>query len=112
MAKNKGIYKQKNSKFYWIRYADLTGRIIRQSTKTDDFKQAKVILTAKTNAVNEGNEPEPIKKIPNYTLSDLAQEYLKWCERQKSFRSKKVLIGRLLNKFGWESVSRQKYDGR
>ena len=96
MAKNKGIYKQKNSRFYWIRYADITGRIVRESTKTHDFKQANVILTAKKNAVNEGKEPEIVKKrIPNYTFNDLVAEYEKWAERQRSFKSKSYLIAQL-----------------
>ncbi|MHC4182599.1 MAG: tyrosine-type recombinase/integrase [Planctomycetota bacterium] len=101
MAKNKGIYKQKNSRFYWIRYADITGRIIRESTKTDDFKKATVILTAKKNAVNEGKEPEIVKKrIPNYTFNDLVAEYKKWAERQRSFDSKSYLINQLKDSFG------------
>ena len=72
MAKNKGIYKQKNSKYYWIRYADAFGRIVRESTKQTDFKDAKVIPVAKQNAVNDGKEPEEVKKrIPNYSFNDL-----------------------------------------
>lgn len=101
MAKNRGIYKQKKSRFYWIRYADITGRIIRESTGTDDFKKATVILTAKKNAVNEGKEPEIVKKrIPNYTFNDLVAEYEKWAERQRSFKSKAYLINQLKDSFG------------
>jgi integrase len=101
MAKTKGIFKQKNSQYYWIRYADASGKIIRESAKTTDYKDAKTILIAKKNAVNEGKEPETIqKRIPNYTFNELTTEYLKWAERQRSFKSKFYLIKQLVDKFG------------
>lgn len=96
----KGIYKQKASDFYWIRYAGPDGKIIRESTKTSNFKEAQVKLEGQRKAIREGKEPEPIKRIPNYTFSQLASEYFKWCEKQRSFRSKRLFIKQLVETFG------------
>ncbi len=37
---------------------------------------------------------------PNHTLKELSEDYLKWAEKQKAFRSKKGFIKRLLVAFG------------
>src|SRR5208337_818506 len=96
----KGIYKQKGSDLYWIRYAGPDGKIIRESTKSNNFKQAQAQLENQRKAIRDGKLPEPIKKIPNYTLSQLAGEYSKWCERQRGYRAKKSCILQLEETFG------------
>ncbi len=96
----KGIYKQKGSDFYWIRYAGPDGRIVRESTKTTNFREAQAKLENQRKAIRDGKEPEPIKRIPNYTFSQLAGEYVKWCEKQRSFKSKIYLIKQLVETFG------------
>ncbi|MBI5664818.1 MAG: recombinase XerD, partial [Nitrospirae bacterium] len=53
----KGIYKQKGSAYYWIRYAGLDGRVIRESTKTAKFKEAEAILLQRKRTVLEGKQP-------------------------------------------------------
>jgi integrase len=100
MAKHKGIYKQPGSDFYWIRYAGPDGKIIRESTKTTNYKEAQAKLENQRKAIRDGKEPEPIKKIPNFTFSQLADKYMNWCERQRSFRSKKGFILQLVERFG------------
>ncbi len=60
MAKTKGIFKQKKSRYYWIRYADAYGKIVRESTMTTDHKHAETILIDKKNAIRKGQEPEQI----------------------------------------------------
>ncbi len=94
----KGIFKRGN--VYWLRYSDGFGKIIRESSKTTNFKEALVKLEDQRKAIRDGKEPEPIKRIPNYTFSQLAEEYIKWCERQRSFRSKKGFIFQLTETFG------------
>jgi hypothetical protein len=94
----KGIYRRGN--VYWIRFSDGFGRIIKESSMSSKFKDAETLLIERKKAVREGKEPEPIKKIPNYTFSQLAEEYVKWCERQRSFRSKKGFILQLVDVFG------------
>lgn len=96
----KGIYKQKGSNLYWIRYAGADGKIIRESAKTDNFKQAQAKLENQRKAIRDGKEPEPIKKIPIFTFNQLAAEYTKWCERQRGYRTKKNCISQLQEPFG------------
>jgi len=69
VAKHKGIYKQPGSDNYWIRYAGPDGKIIRESTKTANFKEAQAKLENQRKAIRDGKEPELIKRIPNYTFS-------------------------------------------
>lgn len=94
----KGLYKRGN--LWWISYADGFGNIIRESSQSTKFKDAETLLLERKKAVREGKEPEPIKRIPNHTFQQLADEYLKWCERQRSFRSKKGFIAQLKESFG------------
>lgn len=94
----KGIYKRGN--VYWIRYAGLEGRIRFESSGSASFKIAQAMLIQRKKDIQEGKEPIPIKKISNYTFNQLAAHYVKWAERQKSFRSKKGFIQQLKNSFG------------
>jgi integrase len=94
----KGLYKRGN--LYWICYADGFGKIVRESSHSSKFKDAEALLAERRNRVREGKEPEPVKKIPNYNFSHLAGEYIKWCERQRSFKSKKDFILQLTEVFG------------
>jgi integrase len=94
----KGLYKRGN--LWWIRYSDGFGSIVRESSHSTKFKDAEAILLDRKKAVREGKEPEPIKRIPNHPFRQLADEYLKWCERQRSFRSKKGFIAQLVEVFG------------
>lgn len=98
----KGIYKRGN--VYWIRYAGLDGRIIRESSRRGEysgkFKDAEDLLIQRRNEIKEGKEPEIKKRIVNHTFKELAEEYKKWAERQRSFRSKKYCIDQLISDFG------------
>ena len=38
------IYKRKESNFYWMRYRDATGKLVRRSTETSDLAEAKAAL--------------------------------------------------------------------
>jgi len=92
----KGIYKRGN--VFWIRYAGLDGRIIRESTHYEKFKDAEGLLIERRNDIKRGKQPE-IKKIANYTFKQLSEEYLKWVERQRGYRQKKNIIDQLLSVF-------------
>jgi integrase len=94
----RGLYKRGG--VYWLRYADITGKIVRVSAKTSNFREAEGELIKRKQAIREGKEPEPIKKIPNYTFAQLAGEYSKWCEKQRSFNSKVYFIRQLTDVFG------------
>jgi integrase len=98
MAKTKGLYKRGN--IYWIRYAGLDGKIIAESSGSTKFKDAETLLLQKKQMIREGKQPPSIKKIGTFTFKQLAEDYLKWCERQRSFKSKKDFINRLIEYFG------------
>ncbi len=93
----KGIYKRGN--VYWIRYADLTGKIVFESSGSTKFKNAEALIIKRKQSIKEGKQPE-IKRIANHTFNELVAEYIKWCERQKSFKSKRCLVMRLAETFG------------
>ena len=97
MSKTKGIYKR--GSIYWIRYAGLDGKIIRESTGSTKYREAEALLIQRKQAIKEGKQPE-IKKIKNYIFNELAEQYLKWAERQRSFSSKVYLINELVDNFG------------
>ncbi len=95
----KGIYKRGN--VYWIRYADLMGKIVFESSGSDKFRVAEAVLIKRKQAVKEGKQPESVKRITNHTFNELVSEYAKWAERQKSFRKSKIyLIKQLSEIFG------------
>jgi integrase len=92
----RGIYKRGGT--YWIRYAGLDARIIRESSKTGKFKEAQDLLLARKQGIKEGKQPE-VRRIANHSFKDLTEGYLKWAERQRSFRSKRLAISQLRNQF-------------
>ncbi|MGE4542704.1 MAG: integrase [Pedobacter sp.] len=98
-TRTQGVYKRPDSKNYWIAYQNLAGKTIRKSSGTTNFKEAQAILTKNRQMLMEGKNPE-IKKIKNYTFSELAEKYLPWCERQKAFKTKARKIKQLVDTFG------------
>ncbi|MGA2317597.1 MAG: site-specific integrase [Thermodesulfobacteriota bacterium] len=94
----RGIYKRGN--VYWIRYVGLDGRVIRESSHSGKLKEAGDLLIGRRNEIKEGKEPEIKKRIVNYTFNELAEQYLRWAERQRSFQSKKYFINQLVRDFG------------
>ncbi len=94
---HKGLYKRGN--IWWLRYAGVDGRIVRESSHKTKFKDAENLLIERRNDVKEGKQPV-VKQIANYTFKELAEEYEKWAERQRSFRSKQGFIGQLKDVFG------------
>ncbi len=93
----KGIYKRGN--IYWIRYAGLDGRIIRESSGSEKYRAAETLLIRRRQGIKEGKTPE-IKQIKKCTFSDLTEQYLVWAERQRSFKSKQGFVNQLNEKYG------------
>jgi len=81
------------------KYAGIDGRIIRESSGSTTFKDAEDLRIQRKQAVKEGKQPE-IKPIVNHTFNELVGQYLKWAERQRSFRSKRGFIKQLAEAFG------------
>jgi hypothetical protein len=74
------------------------GRVVRESSKSAKFKDAEDLLIARKKAVKEGQQPE-INRIPNHTFKELAEEYEKWAERQRCFKSRVYVINHLSGRF-------------
>lgn len=93
----KGIYKR--GSIYWIRYAGFDGKTIRESSESTRFDDAEEMLLDRKTAIKKGKQPET-KRIENHSFTELAQEYLKWAERQRSYKSKRLFIFQLVDVFG------------
>ena len=93
----KGLYKRGG--VWWIRYAGLDGRIVRESSGSTRFRDAEALLLQRRNDVKEGKQPE-VKRITNHTFTELTEQYKVWAERQRSYRSKLGFIKQLGKAFG------------
>ncbi len=99
MARVRGIYKRKRSRFWWICYQGPFGKMQYESSKSTSRKDAEYLLACRKKAVGEGKTPE-IKRIKDHSFRELAVDYLRWAERQRSFKSKCYLIKQLVEVFG------------
>jgi len=80
----------------------VNGKVYRESTGKATQKDAEYILACRRKEIDEGTLPDT-KKV-NYKLAELAKEYLKWAERQRSFKNKKLWIRQLVEVFGNHDV--------
>jgi integrase len=97
MARGRGIYRR--GSIYWIRFAGIDGRTRYESSGSSNFKVAEAKLADRRKAVQDGNDPEPTRRIGNHTFGELATQYLVWAERQKAIRSKRGFIKALKGRF-------------
>ncbi len=102
MRRHKGLYKR--GRILWIMYSDGHGKTIRESADTTSLREAEYILHCKKKAVREGKLPD-LKKIKRCLFVELAQDYLKWSERQRVYKTKKYWIPQLIEAFGNLNVS-------
>jgi integrase len=63
------------------------------------FRDAEILLHKRKADIKAGKQVE-VKKIGNHTFNELVQEYGKWAERQRCFKSKIFLINQLRDRFG------------
>ncbi len=97
MAKDRGLYKR--GRIWWLRYAGPDGRIIYESSRTTDYREARALLVQRRQAVLEGTLP--VRLRPTILFAELAEEYRHWAQRQRSFLSnKRYLIAQLVEAFG------------
>jgi integrase len=75
------------------------------SSGTSVYDDAKKLLIDRRKSIQEGKQPEIIK-IANYTLKDLAEEYLKWAEKQRCYRTKKGYVLQWVEAFGYLQLRR------
>ena len=103
----KGIYKR--GSVYWICYAGLDGKIKRESSRSDKYKEADTLLIKRKQSIKDGKMPE-IKVIKNHSFNELADDYLKWAERQRAYKQKKLVVEQLKERFG--SLPLRRFDTR
>jgi integrase len=97
------IYKRGN--VWWIRYTGIDGKQKRESVGKN-YKNAVTKLAQRQTEVKNGQEPE-VKRVPNYSFTDLAERYRAWIEgRQKSAKVKGYIIGQLNSKYATLSLRR------
>jgi integrase len=82
---DRGLFRRPGSPHWWVRYADKSGRIRRESTGTSEKKLAREILAKKKVLVAENRHLE-VKKVPRTTFFQLCDLY--WEKRGKSRKTK------------------------
>ena len=92
----KGIYKR--GKVYWIRYAGIDGKVIRETSRSAKFKDAETLLLQRKQTISEGKMPE-VKRIVNHGFEELVDQYLGWAERQRGFKQKRLVVAQLRERF-------------
>lgn len=95
MARHRGLYKRPGSDIWQIRYARFDGRIVRESSGTANYKKAEAKRTEIKAGIDQGKEPEQLKKIPDYRFDVLAERYKQYVEGQGSGKIKGYIIDRL-----------------
>ncbi|MHC4322446.1 MAG: tyrosine-type recombinase/integrase [Planctomycetota bacterium] len=92
----KGLYKR--GKKYWMAYS-VNGQMRFESTGVTTRRDAEYILGCRRKEIKDGNIPE-IRQVKNYKFAELAQNYSKWAERQRIFKTKRIWIKQLVEVFG------------
>ncbi len=92
----KGLYKR--GQIYWMAYK-ANGRVCRESTGVRSQEEAQFILACRRKQVRDGEIIEA-RKRKNTKFVYLAKDYLKWAERQKTYKDKRLLVNQLLKRFG------------
>ena len=88
----------KREKIYWFDF-QMNGTRYRKSTGKSKRRDAEDVFHAEREKAKMA-ESAGIQKIKTYKLVDLAEEYLKWAERQRSYKDKKQCIRQLVEVFG------------
>ncbi|MGB5197349.1 MAG: site-specific integrase, partial [Candidatus Deferrimicrobium sp.] len=100
MAQGKGLYKRGN--VWWLAYADATGRLIRETSETGDYKAAKKKLDKARGEVAEGKRVQRAE-VRNVAFAEAMKEYLKWAKPQRGYDNKFYMgrpEGELVKRFG------------
>ncbi len=98
----KGLYRR--GQVYWVAYKASDGSICRESTGEKSQEEAEFFLVNRRKQVRDGEIVEA-RKRKNNKFAELAKDYLKWAERQKSYRDKRLLTKQLVERFGDLKVS-------
>lgn len=97
----RGVFKYAGCNVWYIRYADLYGKIKVESSGSDKHKEAEALLISRKEAVKKGKQPETVKKIGHHSFQELKTKYIDWIQgRQKSADTKGYILGQLSEAFG------------
>ncbi|MBZ0107860.1 MAG: site-specific integrase [Candidatus Scalindua rubra] len=94
------LYKREN--VYWYDFR-MNGVRYRKSTGKTKRREAEEVLDSEREKAKAG-ESTISQKLKTYKLVDLAEEYLKWAERQRSYKDKRLCIRQLVEVFGNHDV--------
>jgi len=97
-ARGKGIYRR--GRVWWIMYAGLDGKTRFESSGSTSYKVAEDKVAERRKSVREGKDPDAARRIGNHNFGELAEQYLQWAVRQRSFRRKKIITKQLVAEFG------------
>ena len=84
---------------WWLWFRDPLHRIQRQSTGATDRAAAEERMAVVTSMVKEAIMPNNVSSRP-VTFQTFATKYLERHAHQRGFRSKQVIVGRLVEEFG------------
>jgi len=73
--------------------------VIRESSRSDKYRDAETLLIKRRQSVRDGKLPE-VKRIKNHAFNELSEEYLKWAERQRGYRQKRLVVNQMKDRFG------------
>ena len=88
---------------YWFDF-QMNGTRYRKSTGETKRRDAENIFHAEREKARAG-ESSGVQEVKTYKVVDLAEEYLKWAERQRSYKDKKRGIRQLVDVFGNHDVN-------
>jgi len=94
------LYKRGN--VYWFDF-QINGTRYRKSTGKTKRRDAENVFHVEREKAKAG-ESLGDQEVKTYKLVDLAEEYLKWAERQRSYKDKKRCIRQLIEVFGNHEV--------
>jgi len=81
----------------------MNGTRYRKSTGKTKRREAEEVLDSEREKAKAGDSAG-IRKVKTSKLVDLAEEYLKWAERQRSYKDKELGIRQLVDVFGNHDV--------
>lgn len=98
-----GVYKRNDH--WWIRYADADGKMVYVSQRGKSQKEARVELDKRRIVVATQRKPITTIIKKKTTFSELTIKYHEYCESQKAYKKKKLVINSLDKYFGgWDLV--------
>ena len=109
---NRGLYRRRGSPNWWLRYSDVNGGIVRESSHATEEKLARAILAKKKTLVVEGQNFKK-KKEPKTTFYELCNQYSKLVAENSRSKGLKNFISIWKERFGnmpVKNVTQQKIE--